>query len=501
LRARAKSAPAWPFVLATLALSATAFAVTATTLGRENFWLDELSSLYFSDPARSFHDTVRTFWQGETNPPLYYLYLYLWRHLVPGTDEMSIRMGSLIPAALACLSPLVYSSRIMRLERRLAVVLLLSFSPGLLYYAGEARGYTLLLMFSVNMCFLLLSVLERLRTGGGLAGRLVLLSMVSVAAAWTHLFGALLAGVFFLTLIAASIVLRRRMRPVAFAAAITAVAVALWPLAHLAYMNAVASDHWFIPLTRESVITETKWIGHLAFGDRIGILAFGAATLAALAYAWRPRHSGNTAFYMSLPLFVGLVIALSLAVPIYYARYFVILLPAIYLLVADAIGEATDRLGAPAWLPFGIILVMAPLLITGWPVLKTPEREDWRAQANAVNSTQACTGAPILTVAPGRDSGDPAYLYGHYLDPARDVKLIAVRANAELDPELVRRVWRSPCPIKIWGAHIEAWQLRALANQFVELPAGFSLLPFRNGFLLVADSSEELARESARPAR
>ena len=97
---------------------------------------------------------------------------------MPGVDEFSIRAASLVPAALACLSPLIYSSRIMRLERRLAVMVLLSCSPGLLYFAGEARGYALVIFFSVNLCFLLLSAMQSLRAGGRMRAEL--------AAAWTH---------------------------------------------------------------------------------------------------------------------------------------------------------------------------------------------------------------------------------------------------------------------------------------------------------------------------
>lgn len=494
LRTPRMPAPAWACAGITLLLSTLAFGVTAATLGRENFWLDELSSLYFSDPGRSFHDTVREIWRDETNPPLYYLYLYLWRHLVSGTDEASIRAASLVPAALACLSPLFYPSRIMRLERRLAVVLLLSFSPGLLYYAGEARGYALLLLFSVNMCFLLLLALQTLRQdGAGLAYKLVLLGAFSAAAAWTHLFGALLAAVFFFVLVAASIVLRRRRLAVAVAAAATAVAVTICPLAHLTYMGKLAADHWFIELSRAGLLRETKWIGHLAFGDKLSILAFTALTLAALAHAWRPMRTSKTAFYLSLPLFFGLVLALSLAIPIYYGRYLVILLPAIYVVVVEAVGDASDRLRAPAWLPFAAVLLLAPLLVSAWPTFDTVQREDWRAQAAVINATEGCKAAPVFAVAPNRDSGDPASLYGHYLDPSRGIELIPVQAGIGFDPKALARVWRSSCPVKVWGAHMEAWQLRALAGYFAGFPSGFRLLPFRNGFLLLTGGAEQIA--------
>src|SRR5262249_5005059 len=317
------------------------------------------------------------------------------------------------------------------------------------------------------------------------------------AAAWTHLFGMLLAAVFFAVLVGVSIVMRGRVLAVCIAAAAAAVAVTIWPLTHLESMNAIAADHWFITLSRASVLAETKWIGHLAFGHKLSILAFAGLTLAALAYAWHPTRSSRTAFYLSLPLVFGLVLALSFAIPIYYARYFVILLPVIYLLVAEAVGDAAHRLGAHAWLSFAVILVLAPLLISAWPAVESPRREDWRAEANTVNGMPGCACARIFAVAANRDSGDPAYLYGHYLDPARGVELIPVQADRGFDARTLAQVWRSTCPVKVWGAHMENWQLRALASQFASFPSGFRLLPYRNGFLLLAGAGEEIAKDSS----
>jgi hypothetical protein len=77
--------------------------------------------------------------------------------------------------------------------------------------------------------------------------------------------------------------------------------------------------------------------------------------------------------------------------------------------------------------------------------LEPPEREDWRAAASVLNESPECTGAPVFAIASGPDSGDPAYLYGHYLDPALGIRILPVQAGEAFDPATFARVWQSPC--------------------------------------------------------
>jgi hypothetical protein len=466
-------------------------------LGQENFWADELSSLYFSEPTYSLREIATGVWPVETNPPLYYLLLYLWRHVIPGTDEVSIRAASLLLAGLACLSPLLYSSRVMRLERRLGVTVLLSCSPGLLYFAGEARGYTLAMLFSVNLCFRLLSAVQTLRAGGGNLGReVVLLSLLGVAAAWTHFFGVLLAASAFPILVVAALVLRRSIGLVVLAAALTAIAVTAWPLAQLSYIREITGDHWFISLSGESMLAATKFFAHLAFGGQGSVLAAGALSLAALVWAWDPRVSNKELLLALIALFFAWVVGLSLYIPIFDARYFVVALPPIYMLVAEAIGDAAERLSArPALLQLGLVLPLAASFATRWPAVEPPDRDDWRAPAEVVNETPGCAGAPIFVLAQPRDNGDSAFLYEHYLDPSLGVRLIPVDVSEPIDPASRQGVWDSGCAVKFWAAHALPWELTYLAGDFAEFPPGFRLVPFRGGFLMLADGPDPVAKQ------
>lgn len=474
-------------LIATLVIFAVALALTATTLSRDNFWIDELSSLYFSDPRNSLRTMALWIWPVESNPPLYYLYLYLWRLLAPSADESSIRAASLIPAALACLSPLIYSSRVMAYERRIAVTLLLSCSYGVLYYATEARGYALLLFFSVNVTFLFLSAMQSLRIdGANLRGRLILLGVFSAAAAWTHFFGIMLAASVFSVLLLAAIILRRHVVLVGAIGLLTGTVAVLWPVLQLAYIREIATGYWFDTFPWGSVVLEAKSFAFMAFGYKWSIILIVGLTVPALIYTAGRRIANKELLVLAIVSFALIFAGLSLYVPLFFSRYFLVLLPAIYVVVAEAIGEATGRLFAkPAPVYFAVFLCFAAALSVAWPIFVAGDREDWRQPALVINSMPACTGASIFVVAGAPDDGDPAFLYGHYLNPQMNVRLIPIQTAAAIQPSEWTAVNRMPCPVKMWGGHIEGPQMEELMAEFRKFAPGYSVEAFRKSFLLV----------------
>jgi hypothetical protein len=471
-----------------LCILALAFALTMTTLSRDNFWIDELSSLYFSDPSQPLRTLALSIWPIESNPPLYYFYLYVWRLFVSSADESSIRAASLIPAVLACLSPLVYSSRVMAYERRVAVVLLMSCSYGLLYYATEARGYALLLFFAINVTFLFLSAMHSLRfDAASLRRRLVLLGVFSAGAAWTHFFGILLAASVFSVLLLAAIILRRSVIPVGVAGLLTGAVAVLWPAMQFAYIHEIATSYWFDAFPWGSVVLEAKSFAFMTFGHKWSIILIVGLTVPSLIYTADKRISNKELLVLAITAFALFFAALSLYVPLFFSRYFLVLLPAIYILVAEAIGDAIGRLLArPTPVYLGILLGFAIALSVSWPIFVRGDREDWRQPALVVNSMPACAGASIFVVAGAPDDGDPAFLYGHYLDPQMNIHLIPIQSAAAIEPSEWTTVNRMACPVKIWGGHIEGPQMEELMAQFRNFAPNHIVEPFRKSFLLVA---------------
>jgi len=110
-------------------------------IGAQPLWVDEASSLRFA------RQTVPQLWNWHAlvdpgNPPLYYSLLHGW--LVFGDSESVLRLLSALFGVLTI--PLVYAlGRTIR-DHRLGLVsaLLFAISPFQVWYAQEARGYSLL---------------------------------------------------------------------------------------------------------------------------------------------------------------------------------------------------------------------------------------------------------------------------------------------------------------------------------------------------------------------
>jgi uncharacterized membrane protein len=110
-------------------------------VGSQPFWVDEASSLRFA------RQSLSGLWSWSTivdpgNPPLYYSLLHGW--LVFGDSEAILRTLSVVFGVLTI--PLVYAlGRTIR-DHRLGILtaLLFAISPFQVWYAQEARAYTLL---------------------------------------------------------------------------------------------------------------------------------------------------------------------------------------------------------------------------------------------------------------------------------------------------------------------------------------------------------------------
>jgi uncharacterized membrane protein len=127
-------------------------------IGNHSFWLDELFSLKFA--SYSLPALFREVANFDNHPPTYYLLLHVWIQLF-GDSELSLRT----PSAIFSVLSVYFTFRVGELlfDRRVASIaaLLLALSGFSIYYAQEARMYSLLALASVLSVYLLLRFLEQ----------------------------------------------------------------------------------------------------------------------------------------------------------------------------------------------------------------------------------------------------------------------------------------------------------------------------------------------------
>ncbi|GAB4542488.1 MAG: hypothetical protein Kow0063_34520 [Anaerolineae bacterium] len=145
----------WP-TLAWPGLVLLAFALRVYRLPAQSLWYDEGVSWYLTRMSLS-HLTIWT--ANDIQPPLYYYLLWLWVRLA-GTGEYALRFLSVCFGTLTI--PLLWVTGRRLLGKRAAWLgaFILALSPLHVYYAQEARMYTLLTFLGLLGSYLLLRWLK-----------------------------------------------------------------------------------------------------------------------------------------------------------------------------------------------------------------------------------------------------------------------------------------------------------------------------------------------------
>ncbi len=170
------------------------FALRIYHLAAQGLWYDEAVSWYLTQMSLP---QLTAWTANDIQPPLYYYLLWFWVRLV-GTSEYALRFPSVLFATLTL-------SLLWRLARRLfgisgawLALLLALLSPFHVYYAQEARMYTLLTLFGLMSTYLWWQLLGALRrTAFAQVSRYNLsiaigYAIAMVAALYTHYFAAFL---------------------------------------------------------------------------------------------------------------------------------------------------------------------------------------------------------------------------------------------------------------------------------------------------------------------
>ena len=149
------------------------------TLDSQSFWLDELVTV--SLLHQSFGEMLGTVPESEATPYLYYVLAWPWSRIF-GFGEIGLRsLSALVGTAMI---PVVYGAGASLVSRRIGLIAaaLVCVNPFLVWYAQEARSYSLLAFLAAGTLLFLARALQ----GGRVA--LVGWAVLSSLAIATHYF-------------------------------------------------------------------------------------------------------------------------------------------------------------------------------------------------------------------------------------------------------------------------------------------------------------------------
>ncbi len=179
----------WPLLLIILLGTALRF----FHLGAQSLWYDEAFSLASAD--RLSLGQLLTNQGGDIHPPLYYLLLRIWIRVI-GINDFTTRMISLWAGVLTI--PLIYVTgrKLFDHPTGLWAALFFAVFPFHIYFAQEARMYTLLTLLTILSLWLFLQAIE-----GGRPLVWAAYWLCLVFGVYTHYFFAFVILVYYLYLI------------------------------------------------------------------------------------------------------------------------------------------------------------------------------------------------------------------------------------------------------------------------------------------------------------
>jgi mannosyltransferase len=324
------------------------FLLRTYDLGRRDLWFDEALSVSGSQkPSRllspadseqlpygnpALHVESSSFKKLDPQPPFYYVLLNIWIRLF-GDSEFSVRFLSVIWGVLSI--PLIYlaGKNLINKSTGLVAAALLSIAPLHIWYAQEARGYTL----SVFLVLLVFYFFQKSYQDRKNKSWLSFLATM-ILALYTNYFSVLmpLAGWFFVLFRRDKVFLRQWLA----VNVILAAAFLPWLPALMQQLDFVKSVFWIPKPTLASLVItlENLHLGYTAPQVAFSLSLFVSGGLFGLG-AYRLKKEGRSMplVFFILPVFIVFVV--SKKWPIYIDRQLMLFSSFYYLVVAAGLSR------------------------------------------------------------------------------------------------------------------------------------------------------------------
>lgn len=366
-QASAAASPAYAEGMAALVvLTLLAFALRAFRLDFQELRGDEAATWVYS--IRSFGEMLQIY-TIDAHPPLYYPLMHLWFPLA-GTTEYALRFVPLVFGVLLVVTLAVLGRRLVDARTGLVVGLLAAINPYEVYFAQDARSYTLATWLGVMSTVVLWRVLKTQRWRHWIA-----YGLLTVVLAYTHYYFFLIVA--FQAVWVGWDAWRRRRIPWRYAAAGAGAGLAYVPWLVYAwgfltgYPGNIERPDLLAALVRpllafaggQYLVPPLTWVNAAAVWP---LLVLGAIAL------WRSRRTGDSAaarapawllalLYLCVPLLVVFVV--SRFKSIFSERYLVLASPAFLLLIGAGMVWALRR--RRKWLTGVAVACTVMFLVTG----------------------------------------------------------------------------------------------------------------------------------------
>jgi uncharacterized membrane protein len=409
-------------------------------------WLDEAISIH--QARLSLHDLFLNLYNGDRQPPLYHLTLWLTIRAF-GHGEFAVRLPSLIAGTLVI--PVLYELGRELYDRRTGLIAaaFAAASPVLIWYAQEVRMYEFVALFGL---LALLTQLRVIRNGTMLNWAAYILA--TAALLWSHYFGLLLIGVQQLAFVAVLVHRKRNGQPVkplalGFAYSAAVLVMQLVPLlvfAHHQYQvtsgAAGSPSGTYDLLSFYAVLANMAWALWGYQPDATTVLLAAMWPLFLLGSLVLLGRSGSrqtmSLAAAAIALVVLLIVVSAFDRSLFELRNFLILVPLVLLLVARLVTGWIRQPRARLLVAGGVVLTLLVGLADQQLNKANPRLFDFRG---AIQDIKADAGPNSLVLF---EPSDMRYVLEYYAPNLRRQPLSqAVSARREGSPVFVLASFQS----------------------------------------------------------
>lgn len=350
-------------------------------LGAPSLWFDETFSIIVADG--DLGHLLRMAAETEASGALFYWLLSGWLNI--GLGEATLRSLSLL---LAIASIPLFHALAKRLvdppTARVATVLLAA-NAMFITYARELRGYSLVLLLVIAATYALVRAVREEGTFWW-----TVWAVAGALSAYAHLFGVLVVGAH---LTALGLGPRKGAQWHRVAVWTVVLAVLLAPMAAFILSNPGTQVDWIPPLGPGSFARLAReLVGAPEQGLHYTVFALPATVFVGIALLrsvriWQANPDGEEACgqilvvsWLVIPIITVAVISLVVQ-PLFFSRYFIVVLPAFSLLVASGITAFRAHVGV---VPLAVVLAVVIAVPTILSLYDDAGRQDWRRAVGAV---------------------------------------------------------------------------------------------------------------------
>lgn len=342
-------------------------------------WGDEVWSAWAVQPASPFEMLART--RGDVHPPFYYILLWLWTKLA-GDSEFSLRVLSAWMAVLALAGTYALGRHLVDWRGAWIAVILLGTSGFFLYYAREARMYSLLMLLLVLSTWVYcIWISKDSHQAGMLYASLIALCL------YTHYHSAWIIVVHVL-----HVMLFRPRRTFQLAGWLAVSGLMYLPWIPIGYRQFLTHPHGPFAVSVLTQIDTLLWLIKVLTSDR-GWLILLPVVLAFFSIRQRWETIGLLVIW--LITFPAIIFALNAwLMPLYQIRYMITILPAGALLIALGLRQIKWQ-----WVALVALTGMVVMQLRAAPVF-WPPKPAWRTTLEQVVAARALN-EPLIIDADG----------------------------------------------------------------------------------------------------